>query len=214
MDTFIRLFLVAVMYLGIADLALAHPHIWITNSETILFTPDGKLSGIQHQWAFDESYSEYAVQGLERDKDGRIGKEVLAPLAKSNTNDLAEFQYFTKAKSDGKPLTFGEPKDYSLEFDGGLLIYKFTLPLKEPIKPGHINIFEITDPSYYIAFVSANKAANSTDSNGGQACSIIAKRPPEDPQPTGQSLNESMFNDLNTNGSYGIQFAIRIIVAC
>lgn len=192
----------------------AHPHVWITMTQTVLFTPDGQISGIQHRWVFDEAYSAFAVQGLQRDKDGRIGADILAPLAKSNTDDLAEFSYFTNVKTDGKVQNFGTPTQYTFEYDGKQIIYNFTLPLKEPIKPGRTNVIEIADPTYFVAFSFADTPEPAALSSPIKGCAVLAKRPPEDPQPVGQPLSEAVFTSLGANANFGMQFASRIILAC
>lgn len=194
--------------------ATAHPHVWITMSQTILFTQDGQLAGVQHRWVFDEAYSAFAVQGVTRDKDGRIGAAALAPLAKSNTADLKEFNYFTTVKSDGKSQEFGEPKDYTFEYNGKQIVYNFTLPLKEPVKPGRTNVIEITDPTYFVSFSFADIPEPASLSAPIKSCAVLAKRPPEDPQPVGQPLSEAMFSSLGANNTFGLQFASRIILAC
>jgi ABC-type uncharacterized transport system substrate-binding protein len=183
-------------------------------TQTVLFTPDGKISGIQHSWVFDEAYSAFAVQGLQRDKSGRIGADTLAPLAKSNTEDLTEFNYFTNVKSDGKIQEFAKPTQYTFEYDGKQIIYNFTLPLKEPIKPGRTNVIEIADPTYFVAFSFAEIPQPALLSADVKGCAILAKRPPEDPQPVGQPLSEAVFSSLGASANYGMQFASRIILAC
>lgn len=199
---------------GVVTTAMAHPHVWITMTQTILFTPDGQLAGVQHRWIFDEAYSAFAVQGVARETDGRIGAAALAPLAKSNTADLKEFNYFTTVKSDGKNQEFGEPKDYTFEYDGKQIVYNFTLPLKEPTKPGRTNVIEITDPTYFVSFSFADVAEPASLSAPLKSCAVLAKRPPEDPQPIGQPLSEAMFSSLGANNTFGLQFASRIILAC
>lgn len=94
----VRSIIFSLILVPIATAAMAHPHVWITMSQVVMFTPDGQISGIQHRWVFDEAYSAFAVQGVPRDQNGKIGADVLAPLAKTNTQDLAEFNYFTHCK--------------------------------------------------------------------------------------------------------------------
>lgn len=192
----------------------AHPHVWITMTQTVLFTLDGKISGIQHRWIFDEAYSAFAVQGLPREKDGRIGSDSLAPLAKTNTEDLAEFNYFTNVKSDGKVQDFAKPTQYTFEYDGKQIIYNFTLPLKEPVQAGRTNVIEIADPTYFVSFSFADIPEPASLSAPIKGCAILAKRPPEDPQPVGKPLSEAVFSSLSANTNYGLQFASRIILAC
>ncbi len=124
---------VAGLLLCAAAPAAAHPHVWVTAHEDVIFQPDGKIAAIRNSWVFDDMYSAFAVQGLA--KDGQLAtKEQLAPLAKTNVESLAEFGYFTFAKNAGAKIDFGPPKDYSLEERPDKLVeLSFTVPLKVPI---------------------------------------------------------------------------------
>jgi ABC-type uncharacterized transport system substrate-binding protein len=193
--------------------AWAHPHIWITMHETILFSPEGKLSGIRHQWIFDEAYSTFAVQGLDPNGDGKIPNEVLDGLAKTNTEALEEFDYFTAVKMDGKTLPLDKPRDYHFSFDGKNLTYTVTMPLKDAVKPGKTTIFEIDDPTWFISFAFEGGAAPVTLGDNAPHCSAMATRPAADAQPS-QNLSEGFFNSLGASSTFGTQFASHAIVAC
>jgi ABC-type uncharacterized transport system substrate-binding protein len=74
----------------------------------VVFAPDGKIAGVRHAWEFDEMYSAYAVQGL--GKDGKPPtREELAPLAKTNVESLAEFEFFT-CQPEQAPSSRSQPK--------------------------------------------------------------------------------------------------------
>ena len=44
--------------------AAAHPHVWVTAHEDVIFQPDGKIAAIRNSWIFDDMYSSFAVQVL------------------------------------------------------------------------------------------------------------------------------------------------------
>jgi ABC-type uncharacterized transport system substrate-binding protein len=44
--------------------ASAHPHVWVTMKSSLVYAPDGSITGIRHAWTFDEMFSTFAVQGL------------------------------------------------------------------------------------------------------------------------------------------------------
>ena len=99
-----------------ASPAAAHPHVWVTVGSEVIFSRDGKITGLRHTWIFDEMYSAYAVQGL--GKDGKPPtREELAPLVKTNVEALAEAEYFTLAKQGNVKLKFKNPVDATLEVD-------------------------------------------------------------------------------------------------
>ncbi len=91
--------------------ALAHPHVWITVRTEIVFTPDGKIGSLVHDWVFDEMYSAFATQGL-APAGQLVTRDVFAPLAKENAGGLAEIGYFTTLKLDGKAVDFAPVTDY------------------------------------------------------------------------------------------------------
>lgn len=156
--------------------AQAHPHVFVS-VQTVIQVSDGQVTGLQHAWTFDEFYASDAVTGLDVDKNGKYSKEELNPLAVTNMAGLKEFDYFTTAAAAGKPLKFGEPVDYWLEFTSGLLTLHYTLPLMQPLPTrGDVMTFSVEDPSYYIAFAFANEDAISFSSsilNGCKAFPVV-----------------------------------------
>jgi ABC-type uncharacterized transport system substrate-binding protein len=32
----------------------AHPHVWVTMTEELLYAPDGSVTGVHHAWTFDD----------------------------------------------------------------------------------------------------------------------------------------------------------------
>jgi ABC-type uncharacterized transport system substrate-binding protein len=200
--------------LGLCPLpARAHPHVWVAARAQIMFAPDGKIAAIRHTWTFDEMYSAFATQGL--GKDGKPPtKEELAPLAKTNVESLAEFQYFTLAKTGPKMYEFGAPKDYELEADDKKLVtLTFTLPLKEPVSAKKPFTFMVYDPTYFVD-IELEKVDPVSLKDAPSGCSMTTLRP--DPLNSGDSakLNESFFSGLSPGSDFGIKMATRTIVAC
>ena len=37
--------------------AQAHPHVWVTMTEEILYASDGSVTGVRHAWTFDDMFS-------------------------------------------------------------------------------------------------------------------------------------------------------------
>ena len=55
-----------------ADGADAHPHVWVTMTEELLYAPDGSVTGVRHAWTFDDMFSAFATQGLEQKTKGDV----------------------------------------------------------------------------------------------------------------------------------------------
>ena len=61
-----------------ASPALAHPHVFVSSKTEVLYAPDGSVTGLRHIWSFDEAYSAYMVQGLDKNGDGKVTPDELA----------------------------------------------------------------------------------------------------------------------------------------
>src|SRR6202051_1874645 len=97
----------------------AHPHVWVTMTEELLYAADGSVTGVRHAWTFDDMFSAFATQGLEAKTKGQFTREELAPLAKENVEPLKEYPSFNYAKVDGRrdKNAFRDPIDYWLDYD-------------------------------------------------------------------------------------------------
>ena len=135
---FCHLALLAAAVCLAAGAAQAHPHVWVTMTEELLYAPDGSVTGVRHAWTFDDMFSTFAVQGLEQKTRGTFTREELAPLAQVNVESLKDYAYFTYAKVNGKRQrdAFADPIDYWLGYDAKdtVLTLHFTLPFKTPVK--------------------------------------------------------------------------------
>ncbi len=134
------------------QIAVAHPHVWVTVEATVAYT-GGNVIGLQQRWTFDDMYTAMAIQGLDKNGDGTYDREELTELAKVNIEGIKQFDYFTHAKLNDSDLKFVEPKDFWLDYKDSVLTLNFTLPLEQPLPaetPGFS--FAIYDPSFFIAF--------------------------------------------------------------
>jgi ABC-type uncharacterized transport system substrate-binding protein len=203
--------LAALSLFAVAPAAEAHPHVWIVARGEIVYGPDGAMQTIRYAWTFDEAFSAFAVQGLDKDNDGKLSRDELQPLAEVNVTSLKEFEYFTVGKNGEKPIEFGAPVDYWLVADEKkLLTLHFTLPVKSASK-GAASL-DIFDPTYFVAFEFGEGEAIKL-SGAPTGCALEAKKPAPAPTTTGR-LSESFFNSLSAASQYGSQFANRVAVRC
>jgi ABC-type uncharacterized transport system substrate-binding protein len=195
-----------------ATAADAHPHVWVTIRSTLVFAGDGTVSALRHAWTFDEMFSAFATQGLDKDKDGKFSREELAELAKVNVTSLKEFNYFSAAKSDGKDVEFDEPIDYWLDADkDNVLTLHFTLPVKSKPSKSGLTV-EIFDPIMFVDLSFAEEGKLRLE-GAPTTCTAEAKKP-RPPEVSSDKLSESFFNSLTAASQYGSQFANRIVVTC
>ena len=201
--------------LAAAGDAEAHPHVWVTMTEELLYAPDGTVTGVRHAWTFDDMYSAFAIQGLDSKTQGVFTRDELKPLAKVNVELLKEYAYFTYAKLDGKRQkdAFLDPVDYFLDYDAkqAVLTLHFTLPFKAPVKAKALEL-EVYDPEFFIDFGFAEKDPVRLVS-APAACQASIEKPRDDNFPATLRLNKA-FATSEANIGMGASFANRIWVKC
>ena len=96
---------------GSASPALAHPHVWVTASATVLYAHNA-ITGLQQAWTFDEFYTQQAIEGLDKNGDGKYDRQELQELAQVNIYGLKEFAYFTNAKLGADESEAGQERAF------------------------------------------------------------------------------------------------------
>jgi ABC-type uncharacterized transport system substrate-binding protein len=194
--------------------ALAHPHVWVTMKEEVIFTPDGTLVGIRHAWTFDEMFSAYATQGIGAKTKGQFTRDELQPLAKLNVDSLKEDGYYTNTWTDGQKLTdvFETPTDYWFDYDPAKteLTLHVTLYLKTPLMAKNLMI-QIYDPVFFVDF-GLDENAPATLVMAPAQCALTTSRPGGSPSFV-PGVNQ-LFTKSDANIGMGMQFASKISVRC
>jgi ABC-type uncharacterized transport system substrate-binding protein len=209
----------ALLITGLAALAAgraeAHPHVWVTMTEELLYAPDGSATGVRNAWTFDDMFSAFATQGLEQKTKGEFTRAELQPLAQVNVESLKEYAYFTYAKIDGKRKkdAFVDPVDYFLDYDPKetVLTLHFTLPFKTPVKTKALEV-EIYDPEFFIDFGYAEKDPARLVGAPAQ-CTVSIQKPSDGNFPASLRLDQA-FQTSEANAGMGANFANRISVKC
>ena len=215
MNRFLRILATALAGLLItAGAASAHPHVWVVMKSTVVYGPDGAMTGVRHSWTFDDMYSAFAIQGLEQKTKGQFTTEELKPLAQVNVESLKEYDFFTFAKANGKNVTFVDPVDYHLDFDPkeSVLTLHFLLPLKTPLEAKSV-VLEVFDPSYFVDFALAEKDAVSLE-QAPAGCEFRLDKPQEMTKEMAQKLAEIPPDGKIPDNSYGAAFSNKISVKC
>ncbi len=135
-----------------ATAAAAHPHVFVDARAQIIFDDQGRISAVRNIWKFDEAFSAFATQGLDKNGDGKLDASELAPLAKVNVTSLKAYDYFTYVLAGSAKHPFLPPNKYHLEYANSRLTLFFTLPLEKPAPFDGVARVEIFDPEYFVAF--------------------------------------------------------------
>lgn len=197
-----------------ASQATAHPHVWITTEVEVLYNQNKAITGFREKWTFDEMYTAFAIQGLDKNKDGKYDRNELQELAKVNVNALKEFQYFTYPKIGKTVIENLAPENFWMEHKDSNISLNFTLTLKEPIPYDKITDFSfaVYDPTFYIelSFARDNPIRLIAAPEG---CTPKVKAPP--PQKVSvQSLSESFFQNLSPTSDMAAGYANTVRITC
>lgn len=195
-----------------ATAANAHPHVWVTYETTIVYDK-GSVTGVEHVWTFDDMYTAMAVQGLDKNNDGKYDREELAELAKVNMDGLKDFDYFTFAKLGAADLKFSGPAEPWLEHTNGILRLHFKLPLVSPVlaEAEGLNL-SIYDPSFFIAFepekTDALKLASAPEGCSATFVDPQAEKNAEDTKKLGDALAQQL------GGQMGLAQSKTVSISC
>lgn len=193
--------------------AYAHPHVWVTYEATIIYDK-ATVTGIEHVWSFDDMYTAMAIEGLDKNKDGKYDREELAELAKVNMEGLKDFNYFTFAKLGPTELKFSGPVDPWLEHTNGILRLHFKLPLASPVLAEAEGLsFSIYDPTFFIAFepekTDALKLASAPAGCTAAFVDPAAEKTAEDQQKLGAAFAQELGGQIS-----GMSQGMSVAVSC
>jgi ABC-type uncharacterized transport system substrate-binding protein len=200
--------------MALSSPALAHPHVWVTARAEVVFASDGKVTGVRHHWTFDDAYTAYVTQGLDKNNDGKLTPEELQGLADENAAGLSEFNYFTTLKVKGKPQGFTEPQEARMTMDRNQVTMSFLLPLKAPAPVAGVVAMEIDDPSFFVYFSLADQSSV-TLANAPQGCAVnVAKAKALDAAMQQILQDEGAIQAAPPGANFSVEYSNKAIVAC
>jgi ABC-type uncharacterized transport system substrate-binding protein len=183
----------------------------VTTRAELVYAPDGKVTAIRHAWTFDQGYSAYVTQGLV--ENGTLDPEKGRELAKTNTDSLADNNYFTSLRAGGAKQAFDAARDEEMAFEGGKLTLRFTVPLKEPSSSGRL-LLDVYDPSFFVDFALAEGDDAVRLAGAPSGCGVEIRRPKAAATADQKNLSESFFQALTGSAEAGAQFATRTTIQC
>lgn len=141
---------------ALAAPATAHPHVFIDMRSAVSFNAAGQVDAIGISWTFDEFYTQFATDGIDRNGNGRFDPAELQELANSYVKNLKEYRYFTFIELGGKLIDNATPTNARAMVKDGQLTFVFRVPLSKPADPAAMKVsFTSFDPTYYIDIAPA-----------------------------------------------------------
>jgi ABC-type uncharacterized transport system substrate-binding protein len=209
-----RIALSIVVALAAAEPALAHPHVWIDMRSSVNFDAKGDVDAIAVVWTFDEFYSQFATDGLDRNNNKKLDAAELQDLANTYAKNLKEYRYFTFVEVGGKLADVGAPVKPAATFDKGQLTFRFSLPLAKPVDPAMTKIrYSSFDPTYYIDIAPADAKAVSLTGTARQGCTF-ALRTVDSTKPDALNLSQSVKMKAPANDVLNATNAAVVDITC
>jgi len=192
--------------------ALAHPHVWIDARLEAVFNEEQRMTELRVSWRFDEFYSLFAIEGLDKNGDSVLDAAELQPLAELNVTSLEEYRYFTQISVDGAAAAYGPVTDYGSRYEEGILSLNFVIPLATPIDPRGARIsIKSYDPSFYIAIEPPLQEPVVFDGSPPPQCRVVEEAGESSETLT---LSEADFLDPNANEGLGALYATEFSILC
>jgi len=165
--------LAALAACGAAGPARAHPHIWIDVVATLLFEND-KVTALRFQWTFDEFFSAGVISEFDKNKDKAFDPSEIEAVRTGAFDGVKEVGYFTDVLIDDRKFDIAATTDFTAAIEKGAAIYRFTVPLAEPLDPVKSSLaVTVYDKSYFvdISFAGGKDAVTITGS-GTNKCRV------------------------------------------
>ncbi len=143
----------------LAQIASAHPHVF-AEVRTELLTKDGALVGLRHTWIFDAAWRDNQLLEHDKDNDGKLTREELAPLEAESKATLAMFRSFTLVRAGGNVFRVVSPRDVTVDYHGEVLGLTFTVSLAKPLPLSGSNLLlEVYDATFFSGYTFAGADA-------------------------------------------------------
>jgi ABC-type uncharacterized transport system substrate-binding protein len=137
--------------------SFSHPHVWVDNKIKPVLDSEG-ITGFFVEWIFDETTSAVVLEDFDTDKDGKFSKEETEVVYNETFRLLAEDNFYTRIKVDGKDIPIQTPDSLVIETDGWVNTYRFFIscPVKVSSNPQKV-ILSQYDDTYFIDFAISKK---------------------------------------------------------
>lgn len=205
-----RLTATALFCLASTSLA-AHPHVFVdTNLEVVV--EDGKVTGVNMSWAYDEFFTLLILEDMGLDPDGD-GVLTSAELAQLKGFDLATWPPgfeadLYMATADGTKIELGHPVPTTIAVTDGKIVAGHSRSVPRPDAKG-LEIRQY-DPTFYVQYTLQDLSV------AGDCKSQVE---PYDPTSADRALAEQLQNTSDTEDAFqvlemGSFYADRIQLTC
>ncbi len=157
--------------------ASAHPHVWVEASLDVEME-EGKVTGFAVTWLFDDFYSDMVRNDFDRDGDRALSEEELDALVGVSAVALMGSSFFTHMRVGDEQRRIAAVEEFYAEDDGVQILYRFRVPLSEPVDPTETEFsVGLFDEGYYVDIAIDDAQITVAD----QACRMVPKEALDQP---------------------------------
>ncbi len=136
-----------------ASAAGSHPHVWVV-AQSAYRIEGGRVVAVELALHFDELLSASLVADYDRDRNGVFDPAETARLERETFAGLAELDWLSRLRVDGRPVPLHPPSGFVAELEGGVVTYRFVRRLATPVDPRAASLaLTVADPSWYVDVV-------------------------------------------------------------
>jgi ABC-type uncharacterized transport system substrate-binding protein len=138
------------LLLALPERALAHPHVFIDNITTFVFSGE-QLSALRLRWTFDELTGTAIARQYDQNRTGAFEPAEMEKLEAGSFANLRDYGYFVDIRINGNRHRIDKVTGFRGSIRDGLLIYEFTVPLPSPVDPATAEVIvAIYDETYFV----------------------------------------------------------------
>jgi ABC-type uncharacterized transport system substrate-binding protein len=195
--------------------AVAHPHVFVDASLTVVANADGTVKELRNVWRFDEFFSSSVLMDFDKNADLKLSHDELEDLSQTIHDSLADYNYFTFITQNGKQIDIAPPDKLHADYKDNRLLVFFAVKPKTPMTIKGKLSFGVHDPTLYTAIDFAKDSDLVTEGQPFSACKhkVVRPNPDEVIAQNQASLTDAFFNDP-TGTNMSKLFATRLELTC
>lgn len=150
--------------------AAAHPHVWIGTGLSFVVAK-GKVTGVRFEWAFDEFFSSILFEDYDANRNGKFEANEVQTLKAKAFARTGEQDWLARIKAGERIFKKLTPMDFEVEVRKKEVVYRFLLPLPEPVDPKTTPLsVAYYEESYYIEMLPQKKDPARFEGDGSLSC--------------------------------------------
>ena len=146
---YLRYLLIAV-FMSLSVQALAHPHVFVDASVTVLYDASG-FSGVKNRWVYDDVYSAAMMSSVDKNDDGKLSADEMKLLESAILGPIEKNNYYNYVQAGSDFLKASGVKDFKASLAKGKLVLDFVVNFSMPAKNDWtMLVVVVADPTNYI----------------------------------------------------------------